>query len=110
MATTLNNLGALDGVQNRTDDARQHFEEALNIYSQLAQHNPDAHMPDLAMTLTNFGRLDAIQTRIEKSRAHYTEALTIYRKLAEGDPARYAGDVARVEASLQELGKKALPQ
>jgi hypothetical protein len=36
--------------------------------------------------------------------------MTIYRKLAQGDPARYAGNIARVEAGLQELGKKAPSQ
>jgi tetratricopeptide (TPR) repeat protein len=87
------------------DDARQHFEEALKIYRQPAQQNPDAHMPDLAMTLTNFGKLDQLENRFEESRTHYIEAMIIYKKLAQGDPARYAGDIARVEASLQELDK-----
>ena len=40
MATTLTNLGAVDGVQNRMEEGRQHYEEALKIYSQLAQQNP----------------------------------------------------------------------
>jgi len=33
------------------EDARQHFEGALRTYRQLAQQNPDAYVPYLAMTL-----------------------------------------------------------
>ena len=53
MAATLNNLGILDRLQNRMDDARQHYEEALKIYRQLAQQNPAKYLPDVAMTLNN---------------------------------------------------------
>jgi hypothetical protein len=34
--------------------------------------------------------------------------MTIYRKLAQQDPGRYANDLARVEAGLAELERKAL--
>ncbi len=105
VALTLNNLGKLDGVQNRRDDARQRFEEALRIYRQLAQQDPDKYLPDVAGTLNNLGFLDRLQDRIEEARAHYNEALDLYRKLLQRD-SKYAGDVARVEASLEELGKK----
>jgi tetratricopeptide (TPR) repeat protein len=105
VALTLNNLGKLDGVQNRTDDARQHFEEALKIYRQLAQQDSDKYLPDVAGTLNNLGFLDRLQDRIEEARAHYQEALTLYRKLLQRD-GKYAGDVARVEASLEELAKR----
>jgi len=44
MATTLTNLGAVDGVQNRMEEGRQHYEEALKIYSQLAQQNPATYL------------------------------------------------------------------
>jgi hypothetical protein len=46
------------------------------------------------------------QNRIEEARAHYQEALSLLLKLSQGDK-KYAGDVANVEASLQELDKKA---
>jgi tetratricopeptide (TPR) repeat protein len=102
MATTLNNLGNLDRLQNRTEDARQHFEGALDLRRQLARQNPDKYLPDVAGTLNTLGFLDRNQNRIEESRAHYQEALNLFRKLAQGD-SKYAGDVARVEASLEEL-------
>lgn len=100
----LNNLGRLDGVQNRLDDASQNFEGALKIYRQLAQQDPDRHLPGLAMTLNDLAFLEASQNRTEESRAHYEEALSILSKLSQSDK-RYAGDMARVEASLQHLNK-----
>jgi len=87
------------------DDARQYFERALEIYRQLAAQNPDQYSPNVAGTLNNLGLLDRNQNRIQESRAHYTEAMAIYQKLAQRDPARYTGDIARIEASLEELGK-----
>jgi hypothetical protein len=41
MITTLNNLGNLDVLQNRKDQAQQHFERASELRRQLAQQNPD---------------------------------------------------------------------
>ena len=37
------------------EEARQHYEEALEIRRQLARQNPDAYMPDVARTLENLG-------------------------------------------------------
>jgi protein O-mannosyl-transferase len=106
LAVTLNDLANLDGSQGRTEDARRHYEEALQSYRQLAQQNPDAYLWYVAATLSNLGVLDRNQHQIEESRAHYQEALSLFRKLSQGD-IKYAGDVARVEAGLEELGKKA---
>jgi hypothetical protein len=55
VAKTLNDLGAIDGNQNRLDDARHHYEEALKIRKTLAQENPDAYLPDVAETLNKLG-------------------------------------------------------
>ncbi|MGA2965527.1 MAG: tetratricopeptide repeat protein [Terriglobales bacterium] len=128
IAMTLNEFGFLDATQNRMGEARQHYDEALKIDRQLAEQSPAVYLPDLAMTLTNFGLLDVSQKRMDEARQHYEEALKIdrqlaeqnpavylpdmamtliYRKLAQGDPARYAGDVARAEASLEELERRA---
>jgi tetratricopeptide (TPR) repeat protein len=106
LAITLNDLGNLDRFQNRTDDACRHYEDALKIFRQMAQQNPDVYLPSVAETLHVLGILDGSQNRVEESRAHYQEALSLFRKLSQGD-IKYAGDVARVEAGLEELGKKA---
>jgi tetratricopeptide (TPR) repeat protein len=96
----------LDADQNRTDEARQHYEEALQSYRQLAERERDMYLPLVAATLNNLALAEESQKRIEEARAHYKEDLSLFRELFEGDPDRYAGDVARVEASLEELAKK----
>ena len=40
MARTLNNLGILHSDQNRMEEARKAYEEALGIYRELAQTIP----------------------------------------------------------------------
>jgi hypothetical protein len=47
-------------IQNRLDDARQRCEEALKLYQQLAQQNPDAYLPSWAVTLNDLGNLDGV--------------------------------------------------
>jgi tetratricopeptide (TPR) repeat protein len=105
LAMTLTNFGRVDAIQNRMEEARQHYEEVLKIYRQVAEQNPAVYLPDLAMTLNNLGKVDQLQNRIEESRAHYQEALNIYRKLVQGD-GKYAGDVARIEQSIEGLPEK----
>lgn len=107
LATTLNDLGILDAIQDRGDDARRHYEEALQSYRQLAQQDAALYLPYLAATLNNLALVDESQNRIEESRAHFKEDLALFRRLFQDDPSKYAGDVARVEASLEELEKKA---
>jgi tetratricopeptide (TPR) repeat protein len=106
LAATLNRLGSVDQVQQRLDEARQHFEEAVKIYRPLAQQSPERYLPDLAGTLSNLGLTARLQKQLADSRVYYTEAMNIYRNLAQHDPARYASNAARVEARLQELGEK----
>jgi conjugal transfer/entry exclusion protein len=109
LAMTLTDFARLDAIQNRMDEARRHYEEALKIDRQLAEQNPSVYLPDLAMTLNNMGRVDRIQNRVEEARAHYQEALSLLQQLSHDDR-RYAGDLARVQASLEELDRKARSQ
>jgi Tfp pilus assembly protein PilF len=44
-ATTLNNLGNLDWKQNRMEEARKAYEEALKIYVDFAKTDPDQFSP-----------------------------------------------------------------
>jgi hypothetical protein len=41
----LNNLGIVDGAQNRAEEARKAFEEALKTYRELEQKNPESYLP-----------------------------------------------------------------
>ncbi len=109
LANTLNNLGILDQDQNRMEEARTAFEEALTIRRQLAQQDPETHLPYVATTLNNLGRLHAAQSRMEEARVAYEEAHDIYARLAKKDPERYEPDVERVSRLLQGLGEKTTP-
>ena len=65
---TLNNLANLDRAQNRPEGARKGYEEALNIYRQLAQKNPDAYLSYVAVTVNNLATLNGDQNRPEAAR------------------------------------------
>ena len=86
VALTLNNLGNLDRDQNRMEEARKEFEEALQIRRELAQKNPETYLPDVAMTLNNLGVVNGDQNRMEEARKAYEEALKTYRELAHEEP------------------------
>jgi tetratricopeptide (TPR) repeat protein len=107
VATTLNELGVMDIIQNRREEARQHFEEALRIHRQLAQQNPDTSLPDVAATLNNLGSLDIMQNRREEGRQDYGEAVKVFRQLAKKNPDTYLPLVA---ATLNNLGNLDLHQ
>lgn len=47
VATTLNNLGVLHRDQNRMDEARKAYEEALTIYEKFAGENSERFKGDV---------------------------------------------------------------
>jgi tetratricopeptide (TPR) repeat protein len=100
-ASALHNLGVLHKAQNRMEEARQAYEEALNIRRQLAQHNPETYLPEVATTLHNLGVLHSDQNRMEEERKAYEEALKIRRQLARNNPETYLPEVAN---TLHNLG------
>jgi tetratricopeptide (TPR) repeat protein len=87
--------------QKRMDEARRHFERALELRQPLTQQNPGAHLSDIARTLNNLGNLDRLQNRTEEARQHCEAALEIYRQLAQQNPDAY---VPYVAATLSNLG------
>ena len=101
IAMTLNNLGILDRDQNRMDEARRDYDEALKIRRELAQKDPDTYLPYVATTLNSLGILDRDQNRMDEARRDYDEALKIRRELAQKDPDKYLPDVA---GTLNNLG------
>jgi len=50
LAMTLSDFARLNAIQNRMDEARPLYEEALSAYRQLAAQNPAVYLPDMAMT------------------------------------------------------------
>jgi tetratricopeptide (TPR) repeat protein len=71
----------------------------------LAQKEPEAYLPQVAMTLNNLGILDRDRNRITAARKEYEEALEIYEAFAKQDPEQFSPDVERVRKLLQELPK-----
>jgi len=105
VALTLNNLGILSRDENRHDDARKQFEEALDLYRTLAKHNADVYLPDVATTLNNLGVLSRDENRNADARKQYEEALDIYRTLAKHNPDVYLPDVAMTLSNLGFLSR-----
>ncbi len=60
----------------------------------MAEKNPDAFLPDLAMTLNNLGIYYSANQKMPQAEAAYNEALKIYRQLAEKNPDAFLPDVA----------------
>ncbi len=71
-----------DTEQKRMAEARQHYEQALNIRRELAQQNPAAYLPEIAMTEYSLENFDPPEVRIAEARQHYEEALRSYHQLA----------------------------
>jgi len=101
IASTLNNLGALQKDKNEFDKAEQAYKEALSTYRKLVEANPQSYLPDLAMTLNNLGLLQNVKNEFDKAEKSYFEALEIKRKLADVNPQSYLLDVA---TTLNNLG------
>jgi protein O-mannosyl-transferase len=86
LAVTADSLEDFDTEQKRMDEARRHYEEALKLYRQLVQQNPDAYLPFLATTLNEAGNVARRQNRLDDARQHYEKALPYFRQLAEQKP------------------------
>lgn len=100
-SATSNRYGSFDRDRKRKDEARQHFERALELRRQLAQQNPAAYLPDVATTLNNLGNLDRLESRTDDARRHYEEALKDYEQLAQQNAAVYLPYLA---TTLNNLG------
>jgi tetratricopeptide (TPR) repeat protein len=100
-AGILNNLGTLLYDINDYDAARKAYEDALEISRKLAEVNPAAYEPDVAMTLNNLGNLFSDNNDDDAARKAYEEALEIRRKLATVNTAAYEPNVAM---TLNNLG------
>ncbi len=101
-AGLLNSLGVALSALGRREDALKAVQEALDIYRKLAETNPQAFLPDLAMSLNNLGTMLSDLGRREDALKAAQEAGDIYRKLAETNPQAFLPDLAM---SLGAYGK-----
>jgi tetratricopeptide (TPR) repeat protein len=88
-AMTRQDLESFDTEPKRMDEARRHFERALEMRRQLAQQDPDKYLPYLAGSLNNLGMVDRHQNRLDEARQHFEGALRLYRRLAQQTPDAY---------------------
>ena len=91
--------------QQRLEEARRHFERALELRQVQVQQNPDAYLADLARTLNNLGNVDRLQNRIDDARRHCEAALQIYRKLAQKSPDTFLTYLAATLSNLGHLNR-----
>ena len=90
---------------NRMHEAVQLYQDALRIYRQLAESNPDAYMSGVAMTLNNLANQQSDLGRYVEAEANYLEALRISRQLAESSSDAYMPYVAKTQNNLAILQK-----
>ena len=69
--------------EKRLQLARMHHEQALQIYRELAERNPEIYRGYVAMLLKDLGNLDRYQGRLNEARHEYEEALEIYHQQQE---------------------------
>jgi tetratricopeptide (TPR) repeat protein len=94
MATTLNNLANLHSDKNEMVIAEQEYQEALQIYQELAVENPRSFLPYVAGTLNNLAVLHWNKNEMVIAEQEYQEALQIRRELAVENPRSFLPDVA----------------
>ncbi len=100
-ASTLNNLGIYYRDNQKMPQAEAAYNEALSLYRQLADQNPNAFLPNVAMTLNNLGLYFSANQKMPQAQAAYTEALSLYRQLADQNPNAFLPSVA---TTLNNLG------
>ena len=96
---TQQELASFPSEPARIDEARRHFERALELRQ--SQQGPNASLWDKARTLNNLGNLDRMQNRLDEARQHDEAALNIYRQLAQQKPDVYLPYLA---ATLNNVG------
>ena len=101
LANALNTHAIRLSEIGRRNDALAPTEEAVHIQRQLAQGNPDAYLPDLAVSLTSLGIILSKVGRRDDALAPTEEAVHIQRQLAQGNPDAYLPNLA---VSLTNLG------
>ena len=101
LAATLNNLGNLHLNINKYSPALKEYEEAFDIYRDLAKDCPKDYLPNVAKTLNNLGNLHSCINQFTTAEDEYLKALDIRRELAEDNPDAYLPNVA---TTLNNLG------
>ena len=105
VANTIVCLAVLNKGLNHNEDAEQKYNEALEIYRELAKTNREAYIGYVAMTFNNLAIMHFNLTRYDEAEKEYKEALEIYRELAKTNREAYNADVAMTLNNLGVLHK-----
>ncbi|MEA3450513.1 MAG: tetratricopeptide repeat protein, partial [Bacteroidota bacterium] len=89
--------------QNQFTKAQPLYEEALEIYRELAKDNPRTYLPYVATTLNNLGELYRTNIDFKQAEPILKEALQIRRELAKENPRTYLPYVATTLNNLANL-------
>lgn len=101
LARTLNNVALLHAEQGRIDQAADMFQEALSIYSRLADVTPQVYDVQAASVRNNLALLYSNgNDALEKCEPLYVEALNTYLSQAKEDPRAFMPRVAGVMNNL----------
>ncbi len=103
-------LGYALSALGRREEALAAAQEAADLYRQLAQAQPQAFLPALAMSLNNLGAMLSALGRREEALAAAQEAADLYRGLAHAQPQAFlpdlAGSLNNLGAMLSDLGRR----
>ncbi|MEV5413620.1 tetratricopeptide repeat protein, partial [Thermopolyspora sp. NPDC052614] len=94
LATSLHNHASYMSETGRRTEAVPVSEEALRLYSELAEQNRDAHLPALATSLHNHASYMSETGRRTEAVLLSEEALRLRRELAEQNRDAYLPDLA----------------
>ena len=103
VANTMSKLANFYQDSKRYDEAKVMYEEALEIYQQLAKDNPQAYEQEVAYQLNNLAGLYGEIKQFDESEAMFKEAMKIIRKLAKDNPQVYEPKMALTLSNLAEL-------
>jgi DNA-binding SARP family transcriptional activator/Tfp pilus assembly protein PilF len=76
-ATALANLGILDGMQSRYDQAALHFRQSLALSREIG------HRSVQARALAGLGNIEASQGRYDQAASNHRQALVLFREIGE---------------------------
>jgi tetratricopeptide (TPR) repeat protein len=105
-AGCLNNLGLLYKNTNHNKESIETYSQALPIYRMLAEPNPQAHNPHLALLLSNLGTAHGNRDNFSEAVEFLTESLEIRRALTSINSQAHSSEVAETLNNLAIIYKK----
>ncbi len=111
LAGLWNDLSVRLGGMGQRPEALAAIQEAVTIRRALAQANPDAFLPDLAMSLNNLSNRQSAMGQRAEALAAIQEAVTHYRSLAQANPDAFLPALAlslnNLSNSHSDMGQRA---